>query len=78
MTLEQIVRVMVDAEFAPADGVTRQVVERVVQIDTAFSEDVAELEALVSRWHGQGPLSLPGGVSARRRDGRIEFVRIDP
>jgi tRNA(Ile)-lysidine synthase len=37
---------------------------------------VAELEGLVSRWHGQGPLSLPGGVSARRRGGRIEFVRI--
>ena len=38
---------------------------------------VAELDALVTRWHGQGPLSLPGGVSARRRSGRIEFVRID-
>jgi tRNA(Ile)-lysidine synthase len=38
------------------------------------AEHVAEMDRLVTRWHGQGPLTLPGGVAARRRDGRIEFV----
>ena len=32
---------------------------------------VAALDALVTAWQGQGPLSLPGGVNADRRDGRI-------
>lgn len=36
---------------------------------------VASLDALVTRWRGQGPLSLPGGVSAERRDGRITLTQ---
>ena len=32
---------------------------------------VAAIDALLTDWHGQGSLSLPGGVSARRCDGRI-------
>jgi tRNA(Ile)-lysidine synthase len=32
------------------------------------------LDALVTRWHGQGPVRLPGGVSARRRCGRLLLV----
>jgi tRNA(Ile)-lysidine synthase len=32
---------------------------------------VAALDALVTGWRGQGPVSLPGGVSAERRDGTI-------
>ncbi len=35
---------------------------------------VAALDTLVTAWHGQGPLSLPGGLVGRRRDGRIEVV----
>jgi tRNA(Ile)-lysidine synthase len=27
------------------------------------------LDALVTRWHGQGPVALPGGILVRRRDG---------
>jgi hypothetical protein len=32
---------------------------------------VAALDALVANWHGQGPVSLPGGVRAVRRCGRL-------
>jgi tRNA(Ile)-lysidine synthase len=35
---------------------------------------VAGLDRLVTDWHGQGPLCLPGGLLARRRDGRIDIV----
>lgn len=34
---------------------------------------VAEVDRLVSDWHGQGPLDLPGQVSAARRCGRLRF-----
>jgi len=29
------------------------------------------MEALVTDWHGQGPVSLPGGQSASRRYGKL-------
>jgi tRNA(Ile)-lysidine synthase len=32
---------------------------------------VGALDALVTHWHGQGPVDLPGGVRAQRRAGRI-------
>ncbi|GEA82193.1 hypoxanthine phosphoribosyltransferase [Cellulomonas uda] len=32
---------------------------------------VLELDALLTRWHGQGPLTLPGRVVAARRCGRL-------
>jgi tRNA(Ile)-lysidine synthase len=35
------------------------------------SVHVAALDALVSAWHGQGPVDLPGGVRARRASGRL-------
>jgi len=35
---------------------------------------VEEMERLVTHWHGQGPLHLPGGVRAVRADG---LVRLD-
>jgi tRNA(Ile)-lysidine synthase len=37
---------------------------------------VAALDALVTSWHGQGPLQLPGGVSARRRYGSLLLGRL--
>jgi hypoxanthine phosphoribosyltransferase len=39
---------------------------------------VAALDALVTHWRGQGPLQLPGGVTAVRRDGRIELLQGAP
>jgi tRNA(Ile)-lysidine synthase len=35
---------------------------------------VAALDALVTGWHGQGPLDLPGPVTAARSSGRIELT----
>jgi hypoxanthine phosphoribosyltransferase len=35
------------------------------------SRHVAAIDALVTAWKGQGPLSLPGGVTAERRNGTI-------
>jgi tRNA(Ile)-lysidine synthase len=34
---------------------------------------VAALEALVVDWHGQGPVSLPGGLEASRSYDRLRF-----
>jgi tRNA(Ile)-lysidine synthase len=38
------------------------------------SRHVAALDALVTRWHGQGPVSLPGGVQVARRAGRLTMI----
>jgi tRNA(Ile)-lysidine synthase len=38
---------------------------------------VAEIDRLVTDWHGQGPLDLPGQVSAARRCGRLQFTNHD-
>lgn len=35
------------------------------------AERTAALDALVTGWHGQGPVNLPGGVSVRRASGRL-------
>ena len=37
----------------------------------------AALDALVTDWHGQGPVDLPGGRRARRASGRLEFIPPD-
>jgi tRNA(Ile)-lysidine synthase len=39
------------------------------------AERTAALEGLVTGWHGQGPIELPGGVSVRRRSGTLEAIR---
>ena len=40
-----------------------------------FLVHVDALDALVVDWHGQGPLQLPGHVTARRVGGEIRFAR---
>ncbi len=37
------------------------------------AEHTAALDALVTNWHGQGPLDLPGGRRAVRTSGRLEI-----
>lgn len=39
------------------------------------STHLRELDRLVTDWRGQGPLTLPGGVSAHRRCGRLFLTR---
>ncbi|MBC7462991.1 MAG: tRNA lysidine(34) synthetase TilS [Actinobacteria bacterium] len=41
---------------------------------TLSADHVAAVEALVSNWHGQGEVSLPGGVKAGRLSGRLSFL----
>jgi tRNA(Ile)-lysidine synthase len=36
---------------------------------------VLALDALVTDWHGQGPVPLPGGIEASRRYGRLFLHR---
>lgn len=35
------------------------------------AEQTAALDALITEWHGQGPVDLPGGVRVARRSGRL-------
>ena len=39
---------------------------------------VARIEALVTGWRGQRWVDLPGGVRARRRDGKVWFTGTEP
>ena len=39
------------------------------------AEHVEAVESLVTNWHGQGPLELPGGVTVRRSCGRLLLAR---
>jgi tRNA(Ile)-lysidine synthase len=38
------------------------------------AEHVSAIEALVTSWHGQGALSLPGGVKVERISGRLSLL----
>jgi tRNA(Ile)-lysidine synthase len=38
------------------------------------AERTAALDALITAWHGQGPVELPGGVAVHRRSGRLVVV----
>ena len=43
--------------------------------DPLSAERTAAMESLVTSWRGQGPIQLSGGVSVRRRSGRLELTR---
>ncbi len=38
------------------------------------ADHVASVESLITSWHGQGEVSLPGGVKARRISGRLSLL----
>ena len=56
----RLIRVGIYACSAPQGSVT--------------AEHVGAVEALVTSWHGQGEVSLPGGVKARRISGRLSLL----
>jgi hypothetical protein len=35
---------------------------------------ITALDALVTGWHGQGPVDLPGGLAVCRRNGRLSLL----
>jgi tRNA(Ile)-lysidine synthase len=39
---------------------------------------VERMDALITAWHGQRWVDLPGGVRAQRRDGKVWFVSTQP
>ncbi|MHA6762260.1 tRNA lysidine(34) synthetase TilS [Streptacidiphilus sp. PAMC 29251] len=41
-----------------------------------FARHLEVMDHLVTDWHGQGPLHLPGAVELRRRSGRLAFRRM--
>ena len=47
----------------------------VLVTEAEIQAKLAELERLVTDWHGQGPLHLPGQVSASRACGRLALSR---
>lgn len=42
------------------------------------STHIDRVEALVSDWHGQGPVDLPGGICGERQYGRLTLHRVPP
>jgi tRNA(Ile)-lysidine synthase len=42
------------------------------------AEHTAALDALIVRWHGQGPLDLPGGRTASRKSGKLVLTPAPP
>jgi tRNA(Ile)-lysidine synthase len=45
--------------------------------DALGVDHVRRIDALVTDWHGQGPVALPGGVMAGRAYGRLSCIRAD-
>jgi len=41
------------------------------------AERTAAIDDLITDWHGQGPVNLPGGVAVRRESGRLVVYSID-
>lgn len=56
----RVIRLAIYALGAPAGSIT--------------ADHVASVEALISAWHGQGVVSLPGGVKAGRKSGRLSLL----
>ena len=45
---------------------------------TLTAGHIGAIDALVTGWHGQRWVDLPGGVRARRRDGKVWFTSTAP
>jgi len=65
------------------EGMPRAVRTRVIRLalyaagapqGSLSADHVSAIEALVTSWHGQGPLNLPGGVKVERISGRLSLL----
>jgi tRNA(Ile)-lysidine synthase len=74
----------VTASIADLVGVPRAVRLRVIRrmaltagspASAIMREHLLAVDALISRWHGQGPVNLPGGVHAVRTSGSLVLDR---
>jgi tRNA(Ile)-lysidine synthase len=48
---------------------------RAAGVGAPMSTHLAAVDALLTGWHGQGPVALPGGFAASRRHGRLHVDR---
>ena len=44
-------------------------------INDLTRDHVLAIDGLVTNWHGQGPLNLPGAVNVERRHDRLTFYQ---
>jgi tRNA(Ile)-lysidine synthase len=47
-------------------------------VPSLTAERTAALDALITDWHGQGAVDLPGGVAAHRVSGKLITYAADP
>jgi tRNA(Ile)-lysidine synthase len=70
------IEVMLGAPSAVRRRVIRRaVLEAGVPGGDVRASQLADVDALISRWKGQGPVHLPGGVRAWRSCGRLLIAR---
>lgn len=47
-------------------------------VSALTAEHIDRVDALITRWRGQGPVDLPGGLCAEREYGRLRVRRVPP
>jgi tRNA(Ile)-lysidine synthase len=70
-------RLRIDALASQPDAIRTRVLRLFaagIGANALSQRHVAALDALVTAWHGQGPVALPGGVHVGRRDGHLSRV----
>jgi tRNA(Ile)-lysidine synthase len=63
--LPRAIRTRIIRRLAQASGVTMNDLTR---------DHVLNVDALITHWHGQGPLNLPGNVNVTREHGTLKFI----
>lgn len=69
------------AKLYPLPPAVRRRVLRMAAVEAGspsgslFARHVEEMDRLVTGWRGQGPINLPGGVEAQRRNGKLVIRR---
>lgn len=48
-----------------------------VLVNDLSREHILSIDRLITDWHGQGPLNLPGQVNVKRESGKITFIKAD-
>ena len=66
LTLPRAIRTRVLRTLAKDAGCT---------VNDLTREHILAIDALLTNWHGQGPLNLPGNVNVERRHGRLNFYK---
>jgi tRNA(Ile)-lysidine synthase len=71
-----------ELEVAALESLPRAIRTRVLRAwatqagaEPLTADRTGALDALITDWHGQGPIDLPGGVCVRRTSGRLQAYR---